>query len=242
MAMVVLALLTIPVLLFLTWVFDYLPEATLAAVVFVIAVHLLKIDTLRMLYRLPARGEFWVAVSTAAIVALVGVGAGILWAVVASIVLHLTHTVSPQQHRSDGRGRDRPRRRAGRARCPDPAGTDHLPVRREPLLRQRRPPGRGRARPRGGRRPDPVRLFVLDASEIHRADWTSAESLRKAISIVHEAGAEFQIARLPAEARPIARPPRDQRPPRPGRVHRHRAQGAQAVQGGREEGTERALA
>ena len=94
MAMVALALITIPVLLVLTGVFDYLPEATLAAVVFVIAIHLMKISTLRMLWRLPERGEFWVAASTAAFVALVGVGGGILWAILASIVLHLMHTSS----------------------------------------------------------------------------------------------------------------------------------------------------
>ena len=33
--------------------------------------------------------------STAAFVALVGVGGGILWAIVASIVLHLSHTSRP---------------------------------------------------------------------------------------------------------------------------------------------------
>ena len=95
LAMIVLAVLTIPVLLFLTGVFEYLPEATLAAVVFVIAVHLMKLGTLKMLYDIPGRGEFWVAASTAAFVAVVGVGGGILWAIVASIVVHLRHTSRP---------------------------------------------------------------------------------------------------------------------------------------------------
>ncbi len=94
-AMVVLAGITVPVLLWLTGVFANLPEATLASVVFVIALHLMKVSTLRMLWHLPRRGEFWVALSTAVFVALVGVGGGILWAIVASIVTHLAQTSRP---------------------------------------------------------------------------------------------------------------------------------------------------
>ena len=107
-------------LLWLTGVFGNLPEATLASVVFVIALHLMKISTLRMLWHLPRRGEFWVALSTAAFVALVGVGGGILWAIVASIVTHPGAHVTTAQHRADrGRAgnppRDRRCARVGRA-------------------------------------------------------------------------------------------------------------------------------
>jgi len=200
LAMVVLALLTIPVLLFFTGVFDYLPEATLAAVVFVIAVHLVKIDTMRMLYRLPERGEFWVATSTAVIVALVGVGAGTLWAVVASVVLHLTHTARP--HNTVVTVEEV----IGRVEVPALPGAETRPgliIYRFAANLYFANAGRLVDDVRGlvEGAPSPVRLFVLDASEIHSVDWTSAEALLKAISIVHEAGAEFQIARLPAEAR-----------------------------------------
>ena len=51
--------------------------------------------------------------------------------------------------------------------------------------------------------PDPLRLFVLDGSEIHSLDWTSAEALRKCIELVHGAGAQFTVARLPHEARDL---------------------------------------
>ena len=47
-----------------------------------------------MLISLPTRNEFWIAISTAAIVAFVGVGAGILWAIVASILVHLANTTT----------------------------------------------------------------------------------------------------------------------------------------------------
>jgi MFS superfamily sulfate permease-like transporter len=49
--------------------------------------------------------------------------------------------------------------------------------------------------------PDPLRLFILDGSEIHFVDWTSSEALHKTVQMVQAAGARFQIARLPEEAR-----------------------------------------
>jgi MFS superfamily sulfate permease-like transporter len=51
--------------------------------------------------------------------------------------------------------------------------------------------------------PDPVEVFVLDASELHTVDWTSAEALRKAITIVQDRGARFVIARLPEQTRSV---------------------------------------
>ncbi len=200
MAMLVLALITIPVLLFLTGVFASLPEAALAAVVFVIATHLMKISTLRMLWHLPARGEFWVALSTAVFVALVGVGGGILWAIIASIAVHLSHTSRPHNVvvalGADGRPVDLPVAPgavsfpglivyrfaanlfyANSARLVDDVRT---------LILSAKPS---------------VQLFVLDGSEIHTVDWTSAEAVRKAIQLVQDAGAVFAFARVPDEAR-----------------------------------------
>ena len=202
MAMVVLALITIPVLLFLTGVFDNLPEATLAAVVFVIAVHLMKIDTLRMLYRLPSRGEFWVAATTAAFVALVGVGGGIVYAIVASIVVHLANTSRPNNgvlHLEPGGTRHQ------LAVLPGAQTLPGLIIYRFAANLFYANAGRlvEDVRTLVTTAPDPVRLFVLDGSEIHSLDWTSAEALRKCIEVVHGAGAQFQVARLPQEARAL---------------------------------------
>lgn len=201
-AMVVLALLTIPVLLFLTQVFANLPEATLAAVVFVIAIHLTKLETLRMLHGLPKRGEFWVAVSTAAFVALVGVGGGILWAIVASIVVHLANTSHP--HNTVLTVDER----VGRVDHPAAEGAQTRPgliVYRFAANLYYANSSRLVADVRMLMRsaPDPVRLFVLDGSEIHSVDWTSAEALRKTIQIVESTGARFEIARIPQEARDL---------------------------------------
>jgi sulfate permease, SulP family len=202
MAMVVLALITIPVLLFLTGMFDQLPEATLAAVVFVIAIHLMKIDTLRMLHRLPSRGEFWVAVTTAAFVALVGVGGGIVYAIVASIVMHLAHTSRPNNgvlHVDE----DGTRRQL--AVLPGTQTRPGLIIYRfaaNPFYANSARMVED-VRTLVATAPEPVRLFVLDGSEIHSVDWTSAEALRKCIEIVGDAGARFRIAGLPDEARAL---------------------------------------
>lgn len=199
-AMVVMALLTLVVLLFLTGVFQYLPEATLAAVVFVIAIHLLKITTLRMLLTLPSRAEFWIALSSAAVVAFVGVGFGIVWAIVASIAIFLANTSRPNNMvltlDENGERVDTPvgvgvQTKPGLIVYEFSANLYFANSARmiEDVRTLLKAP------------PVPVKMFVLDGSEIQRLDWTSAESMRKAIEMVHSAGATFVIARIPSEAR-----------------------------------------
>lgn len=199
-AMLVLAAITIPVLLFFTGVFANLPEATLAAIVFVIAIHLMKLDTLRMLYRMPSRAEFWVAASTAAFVALVGVGGGILWAILASIVLHLANTARPRNtvltFDEEGSRHDSPV-------APGLITQPGLIVYRfaANMYYANAPMLVDEVRMLLTTAPQPVRLFVIDGSEIHSLDWTSAEALRKAVEVVHDSGARFKLARVPGEAR-----------------------------------------
>lgn len=201
-AMVVLALVTIPVLLFLTGIFAYLPESTLAAVVFVIAVHLMKIDTLRYLFRLPGhRGEWRVAVSTAAFVAIFGVAGGILWAIVASIVHTLTHIARPNNSVLTLRGKIRYDNAVA-------AGLETRPgliVYRfaANLFYANAPRLVEDVRLLVDSAPDPLQVFVLDASELHTVDWTSAEALRKVVAMVQRKDAVFAIARLPQETRPV---------------------------------------
>jgi SulP family sulfate permease len=203
MSMVVLALITIPVLLFLTDIFAYLPEATLSAVVFVIAIHLMKFDTLRYLYNLPGhRGEWRVAVSTAAFVAIAGVGGGILWAIVASIAHNLTHTARPSN--SVLTVNERKQRRDN----PVEGGLETQPgliVYRfaANLFFANAPRLVEDVRLLVETVPHPLKVFVLDASELHTVDWTSAEALRKVVTVVQHHDARFMIARLPQETKPV---------------------------------------
>ena len=82
------------VLLLFTGPLAYLPQAALAAVVFLIAAELIDLKGMRRILAL-RRHEFVVALVTAAAVVVLGVEYGIALAVVASIVDHLRHSYSP---------------------------------------------------------------------------------------------------------------------------------------------------
>ncbi len=78
------------VLLFLTVPLSYMPNAVLAAVVFLIGIELVDVKGMRrILAERPV--EFWVALITAAVVIFVGVEQGILLAMVLSLLAHTRH-------------------------------------------------------------------------------------------------------------------------------------------------------
>jgi sulfate permease, SulP family len=82
------------VLVLLTGPLAYLPDAALAAVVFLIAVELIDVNGMRRILAC-RKHEFAVALLTTAAVVALGVEYGIALAVVASIVDHLRHSYSP---------------------------------------------------------------------------------------------------------------------------------------------------
>jgi sulfate permease, SulP family len=83
------------VLLLLTGPLAYLPNAALAAVVFLIAIELIDIGGMRRILAV-RKLEFAVALLTTAAVVALGVEYGIVLAVVASVVDHLRHSYSPR--------------------------------------------------------------------------------------------------------------------------------------------------
>jgi MFS superfamily sulfate permease-like transporter len=82
------------VLLFLTKPLQYLPNAVLSAVVFVIGVKLVDVAHMREIWRL-RRDEFVVAAATAIVVVCVGVEQGIILAIVLSMILHVRRHYAP---------------------------------------------------------------------------------------------------------------------------------------------------
>jgi sulfate permease, SulP family len=82
------------VLVLLTGPLAYLPEAALAAVVFLIAAGLIDVTGMRRILA-TRRRESVIALLTAAAVVVLGVEYGLVLAVVASIVDHLRHSYSP---------------------------------------------------------------------------------------------------------------------------------------------------
>jgi sulfate permease, SulP family len=82
------------VLLFLTGPLQYLPQCVLGAIVFTIAVKLVDVRGLRDIRR-ESRGEFRLALITAAVVVVIGVEQGILLAIVLSLLRHVRHSYRP---------------------------------------------------------------------------------------------------------------------------------------------------
>ena len=82
------------VLLFLTGPLRFLPQCVLGAVVFTIAIGLIDLRGLRVIRR-ESPDEFYLAVTTAAIVVLVGVEPGILLAMVLSLLRIVHHSYHP---------------------------------------------------------------------------------------------------------------------------------------------------
>jgi MFS superfamily sulfate permease-like transporter len=82
------------VLLFLTKPLSHLPNAVLAAIVFLIGVKLIDYRGMAEIYRKKPR-EFWLALATAATVVIVGVKEGILLALVVSLLAHVRRGYQP---------------------------------------------------------------------------------------------------------------------------------------------------
>jgi sulfate permease, SulP family len=82
------------VLLFLTGPLKYLPQCVLGALVFMIAVRLIKLPPLLAIRR-ESPGEFALALITAAVVVTVGVEQGILLAMVLSLLRVVQHSYHP---------------------------------------------------------------------------------------------------------------------------------------------------
>src|SRR6476660_9708736 len=82
------------VLVLFTAPLAYLPDAALAAVVFMIAIELVDVEAMRRILTV-RKHEFAVALLTAAAVLVLGVEYGIVLAIIASIIDHLRHSYSP---------------------------------------------------------------------------------------------------------------------------------------------------
>ncbi len=135
LAQVATGAITVIVLLFLTKPLQYMPNAVLASVVFLIGVELVDIPGMRKILRLRP-DEFVVALVTALTVVLIGVEQGIVLAIVASVISHLRRSYHPNNNMLDGRWPSYTHG-PGVADHPLAAGVDRVPVQRVAVLRQR---------------------------------------------------------------------------------------------------------
>ena len=179
------------VLVFLTRPLQYLPNAVLASVVFLIGIKLVDIPGLREIRRLN-RGEFYVALATAIVVVLVGVEEGIILAIVLSLLLHVRRHYEPVDVVL---GWDE--RWHVRAMPPTPG------ARSEPGLVVYRF-GAGIFYANAQRLTDevielvggdsPLRWFVLDAASIDDIDFTGGKTLEEIAAELTRRGIQLAIA------------------------------------------------
>ncbi len=101
-AMLAMAATTAIVLLFLTKPLQYMPNAVLAAVVFVIGIKLIDRRHMKEIYDV-RRVEFWIAAITATVVVVVGVEQGVILAIVLSLLDHVKRHYDPRDSVVTGR-------------------------------------------------------------------------------------------------------------------------------------------
>jgi MFS superfamily sulfate permease-like transporter len=179
------------VLLFLTKPLQYLPNAVLSAVVFLIGVKLIAIKGMRAIYGL-RRDEFWVALITAIVVITVGVEQGIILAIVLSLLVHVKRHFTP--HDAVVRFDDQ-----GHIRLAEPRpGTVTEPG----LVIYRFPVGIFYANAVRLSEDvmglvnvaDPPRWLVLHAEAIDDVDYTGAQTLLELADHLKERGIVFAVA------------------------------------------------
>lgn len=95
LAHLVTAAVVLVVLLLLTRPLSFLPNAVLAAIVFMIGVKLIDLKGMRELARLQP-DEFWIALATTATVVIFTVMDGIAVAVILSLIAHVRHSYRPR--------------------------------------------------------------------------------------------------------------------------------------------------
>lgn len=94
MVSLVTAAVVLVVLLFFTQSLSFLPNATLAGIVFLIGINLIDTASLKDIHK-KVRPEFFLALVTAATVILTGVLWGIVLSIILSLFLHLSHSYKP---------------------------------------------------------------------------------------------------------------------------------------------------
>jgi high affinity sulfate transporter 1 len=185
------AVVVLIVLLLLTGPLAYLPNAALAAVVFLIAAELIDIKGMRDIRACRPR-EFAVALITTAAVVALGVEYGIVLAIVASIVDHLRHSYSPLNSVlvKSPAGHWRPAPMAPGARTEEGLvvyrfGTSVYYANVSRLVEDVTAlVGHG----------DPLRWMVFDCAAIGDVDYTAAAALTRVIQHVQQRHVRFVVS------------------------------------------------
>ncbi len=187
------------VLLFLTGPLEHLPRCVLGAIVFTIAVGLIDLRGLRDIGR-ESPGELRLALVTGVVVVTIGVGEGILLAMVLSLLRHVRHSYRPHtavlvEERGEVWRRD--------PVAPGKVSAPGLVVYQFGADLFYANVGRFADELRNlvERAPAPVRWLVIDAGAITNVDYTAAASLR----ILHEDVTRLGVTVFMAHVEPSLR-------------------------------------
>jgi sulfate permease, SulP family len=182
------------VLMFATEPLQYLPRCVLASIVFTIAIGMVDAKALRSILG-ESRGEFYLAVFTAAAVVFIGVEQGILLAIGLSLIRHVQHSYNPhtQALAPDEAGRWAP--------APATPGIETEPgliVYRfgADLFYANEERFETEVRALVDRAPDKVRWFVIDAGAITDLDYSAAASIRDLLDDLRPRGVQMIFARV----------------------------------------------
>jgi SulP family sulfate permease len=191
------AFVVLVVLLFLTVPLQYLPNAVLSSVVFLIGIELIDIAGMRGIYGVRF-DEFTVAVITAVTVVAVGVEQAVVLAVIISIIDHLRRGYHPNDSVivSGPKGTELVRPAPGSRTLPGlviyrfAAGLYYANASRftEEVLEII---GTG----------DPVKWFCIDAEAVDDVDYSGAKTLIETHAILAEHGTRLLFARMPDDVR-----------------------------------------
>lgn len=187
------------VLLFFTKPLQYMPNAVLASVVFLIGVELVDVKGMRRIARV-RRDEFVVALLTAVVVVTVGVEQAILLAIVLSVIDHLRRGYRPNDAvvvlAPSGHARTAPVA-AGAVSAPGlvvyrfTASLYYANANRfnEEILEL------------VGEGPPAVRWLVVDAAAIADVDYSGGETLKQVFNELHDRGVRLVFADVADDVR-----------------------------------------
>jgi high affinity sulfate transporter 1 len=191
-AQLVFAVVVAVVLAFLTGPLQYLPRCVLASIVFTIAVGMVDVQGLSAI-RPESRGEFLLALFTAAAVPVVGVEQGILLAIAASLIRHVRHSYRPFAMVLVPGARER-WEPAAPGLMTDPGlivyrfGADLFYANADRFADQVRALVAGA--------PEPVRWFIIDCAAIFDLDYTAARTVRDLIAELKTGKVGLVLARV----------------------------------------------
>ena len=193
-AQLVFAGIALLVLLFLTAPLQYLPHCVLASIVLTIAVGMVDAKELRNIFR-ESRGEFLLAVTTAAVVVGVGVEEGILFAIGFSLVRHVRHSY---QARAMVLVPDASGRWESVPAAPGLQTAPGLIVYRyaADLFYANADRFADQVRDLVEKAPQPVKWFVIDAQAIGDIDLSAAQTVRALLEELSRKGVRVVLARV----------------------------------------------